>query len=405
MIKNRRRRMRSRVGPGALCITLIAAANACASSTPAPASAPWMPELDGGAFVTTLGSDTIAVEQFALRTNVLDVHTVLRTPRTTIRSTRMEWDGSGTLRRYETAERDPGGEDSVQIVLGFTTRRDSVYWTEEEGLRRRAVGRLAARNPRLVLAPAIAAVYLVPARLVHLRGDSSAVMVSQNGAWDLRVSRPDPNWITFSAMELGTIKVRVDGEGRAQEVDARESTLGTHARRVALIELDALTRRFMARDTAGQGLGALSPADTVRAQVAGANVTIAYSRPSRRGRVIFGGLVPWDRVWRTGANAATGFATDRDLLIGDTRVPAGSYTLWSLPSRDGWQLILNRQTGQWGTQYDQAQDVARIPMRVETLSAPVERFTIALEPGAGGGTLSLAWDNRRGTVAVRSASQ
>jgi hypothetical protein len=97
-------------------------------------------------------------------------------------------------------------------------------------------------------------------------------------------------------------------------------------------------------------------------------------------------------VWRTGANNATAFRTDRDLLFGATRVPAGSYTLFSLPRRDGWQLIINRQTGQWGTEYHPEQDLARIPMQVRTLTAdPVEQFTIRVQPDGQGGVIVMSW--------------
>lgn len=121
-------------------------------------------------------------------------------------------------------------------------------------------------------------------------------------------------------------------------------------------------------------------------------LTIDYGQPHARGRAIAGGLVPWDRVWRTGANAATTLTTDVDLVIGGTRVPKGTYTLYTLPARAGWKLIINRQTGQWGTEYDQSKDLARVDLRARTLREPVESFSISLVPGgAGRGTLRMAW--------------
>ncbi|MGE0555950.1 MAG: DUF2911 domain-containing protein [Gemmatimonadales bacterium] len=135
-----------------------------------------------------------------------------------------------------------------------------------------------------------------------------------------------------------------------------------------------------------------SPRDTTRAVVAGANVLVDYGRPSKRGREIFGGLVPYGRVWRTGANEATHLVTDKPLMFGSTMVPAGTYTLYTLPAADGWQLIINKQTGQWGTSYDESQDHARVPMRVASLPEVVEQFTIKIEPGSGGGVLKLEWD-------------
>jgi len=102
-------------------------------------------------------------------------------------------------------------------------------------------------------------------------------------------------------------------------------------------------------------------------------------------------VVPWDQVWRTGANEATAFTTSRDLIIGGTAVPAGSYTLWTVPSKGGWKLVINRQTGQWGTEYDAAQDFARIDIRTRPLSPAAEAFTIRLEPQGAGGVLRLQW--------------
>jgi hypothetical protein len=125
---------------------------------------------------------------------------------------------------------------------------------------------------------------------------------------------------------------------------------------------------------------------------------VDYGRPSRRGREIFGNVVPWGTVWRTGANAATQFRTDRDLEIGGVVLPAGTYTLWTLPAPTGWHLIVNRQTGQWGTAYDSTQDFIRVPLTVTVLAAPVEVFTIAVEPQGAGGVLSFAWDRTRALV-------
>ena len=110
-------------------------------------------------------------------------------------------------------------------------------------------------------------------------------------------------------------------------------------------------------------------------------------------------LVPYGHVWRTGANAATQLNTSADLVIGGTTVPAGTYTLWTMPTAEGYQLVINKQTGQWGTEYDEKQDLARIPLKVDRVASPVEQFTIALEPsGASGGTLAMTWDTQRLSV-------
>jgi hypothetical protein len=144
-----------------------------------------------------------------------------------------------------------------------------------------------------------------------------------------------------------------------------------------------------------------SPRDTAEMTYANERIYVDYGRPYMRGRTIMGGLVPYGQVWRTGANAATTFVTPRDVRIGETLVPAGTYTLYTLPGEREWQLIVNRQTGQWGTQYDASQDLARIPMRVERTAAPVEQFTIQLVPGTG---LVMEWENTRVSVPIQPVS-
>jgi DUF2911 family protein len=136
----------------------------------------------------------------------------------------------------------------------------------------------------------------------------------------------------------------------------------------------------------------------------GGTVTIDYSRPSMRSRKIFGGLVPYDQVWRTGANAATSLKTTVDLNIGGTNVPKGNYTVYTLPGSSNWQLIINKQTGQWGTEYDQKQDLARIPMKITQRPSGLELFTISFDKSGGdAGVMKLEWENTIASVDVKES--
>ena len=145
-----------------------------------------------------------------------------------------------------------------------------------------------------------------------------------------------------------------------------------------------------------------SPLGTAEITLSGKKITINYGRPSMRGRKIFGELVPYGQVWRTGANEATSFTTEADLEVGVARVPAGKYTLYTLPSESGWRLIINKQTGQWGTAYDQKQDLARIDMKKEVIEIPIEQFTISFLPkGSDAATLRLDWEKTRAQVEVK----
>jgi hypothetical protein len=111
--------------------------------------------------------------------------------------------------------------------------------------------------------------------------------------------------------------------------------------------------------------------------------------------------VPYDKVWRTGADEATLLTTEQPLMLGETAVPAGKYSLYTLPAADGTaKLVINKQTGQWGTRYDQSQDLARIDLKKETLDKPVDQFTMVVEKGAsGGGVLKMLWENTQFSAA------
>lgn len=133
----------------------------------------------------------------------------------------------------------------------------------------------------------------------------------------------------------------------------------------------------------------------------GKSVTIDYSRPSMRGRKIFGGLVPYGQVWRTGANSATSLKTTANLTIGGASIPAGSYTLYTLPSEKGWKLIINKETGQWGTEYNEKDDLARVEMKVSKNASPTEQFTISFaQTNANGAVLKLDWADTTAKVDV-----
>jgi len=133
----------------------------------------------------------------------------------------------------------------------------------------------------------------------------------------------------------------------------------------------------------------------------GKSITIDYSSPRLKGRKLGTDLAPYGQVWRTGANEATTFVTTADLTVGGTPVPAGSYTLFTVPDKDKWVLIISKKTGEWGTQYPgSSNDLARIDMKVSSLPSSVENFTISFDKAANGGTLNLDWETTRASVAI-----
>lgn len=138
----------------------------------------------------------------------------------------------------------------------------------------------------------------------------------------------------------------------------------------------------------------------------GKTVKIDYSSPRAKGRKIFGAasdnaLVPYGQVWRTGANDATTFVADTNIKVGGTPVPAGSYTIFTVPKADGWTLVISKKTGEWGTDYPgEKEDFARVPMSVSKTSGPVENFTIAFDSAGSKCALRMEWENTRSQVEI-----
>ena len=146
----------------------------------------------------------------------------------------------------------------------------------------------------------------------------------------------------------------------------------------------------------------LSPRERVSATLGAASVLIEYGRPYKKGREIYGGLVPFGEVWRTGADEATTLETDRDLMLGSLHVPAGKYSLFTIPEESKWTLVVNKVSDQWGAfSYDEGEDLGQVEMNLSQSNEVVEQLTIRVESVAGSnGTLAIDWDTTSATLAV-----
>lgn len=147
----------------------------------------------------------------------------------------------------------------------------------------------------------------------------------------------------------------------------------------------------------------VSPHETVSAAIAGKKITIEYGRPYVKGRNVWADpIAPYGKVWRTGADEATTFTCEGDVMLGSLHVPAGTYSLFTIPGEKEWTLILNKVAKQWGAfKYDEKMDLGRVKMAARKVAAPVEQLTISIEPGGGNeGVLKIAWSDTEASVAV-----
>lgn len=367
------------------CAALLLSAPALPAQTPAR---------DSAALVTVLGRETVALERWRRTPGRWEAEAVVRSPRTALRRYTLELDAAGSMRRFEERWHDPANPAGPPM-------RTDVLEPAEGGWVRRTTAGDSTRTARVEGdASALPFLDLVhwPLELAIARVPAGATrtqpLITGGRAVPFTVARTGADQVTVTHPMRGPSTVRVDGAGRLLALDAAQTTRKVVVTRVPWADVEGPARRWAAADAAGRGLGELSGRGREEATVGGARIVVDYGTPLRRGRDIWGAIVPWGQLWRTGANRATHFSTTRDLVLGDPArggvvVPAGEYTLFSIPERDGGVLIVNRQTGQTGTSHDPARDLGRVPMRRVERGEPAERFTISVDPA---GMLRLAWD-------------
>jgi hypothetical protein len=361
--------------------------------------------------VTRLGTDTVGIERYTRTSTKLEGDLVLKYPRVRTFHYVADLGPRGEIRSMTTTVRRPGTDaTAVPLAEVRSTFADSVAVVEMQRAGQRDT---TASGRKIYHGNVVGTMFTEPAAYgpyeqilasSRLGRDSAVYALIGPGPGPvpsiiLRRRGADTVAFTSTFFPGWTEVARVDSRGNIQSVDAAATTVKTVAQRVSNLDFDGLVRNWAAyENTRGGAIGQMSPPDTVRANVGGANIQVAYSRPGKRGRKIFGNIVPWNEVWRTGANAATMFTTDKDLVIGNTTVPAGKYTLWTLPSSTGGKLIINSETGQWGTDYHAEKDFTRVDLQTKTLARPVEQFEIGVVPQAAGGLLRMAWDDREYSV-------
>lgn len=371
---------------------------------------------DRGAWVVRLGGDTIAMETYSRTATELKGELVTRNPISLHRIYTVTYGPNGVA-RFQLVTHNIGGAPNVpletQSTADFTA--DSIIEDVARPTGRGTIRLAGSPNalPYLFLAAGLLEDGI---RMARSRGVDSLVLAGvQFGAAgiipvSLRIVGKDS--VRFMLDGNGPFLGTIDATGRLTHLSGRETTDKFEWERVPSVDLGASAHGFASRPIAQ-----LSPRDTVRGNVGGVDISVDYGRPLMRGRKVFGGIVPWGQVWRTGANAATRLTTTAPLVIGGQSVPAGTYTIFTLPTPTGWKLLINKQTlapcrGDGcrrprgllsGTDYAADSDLVRLDMRVTHLTNPVEQFTITLTQettmtNGGGGLLTLAWENTAASI-------
>jgi hypothetical protein len=361
-----------------------------------PASA--QSSADSAAFIVRLGRDTTAVERYVRTQDRIVIDAVQRSPTTMVHRLVMALGANGEIRNADWSVRAPAAADPVVQRLVEFVGDSALITTTQAG---------TARTQRVVARGAIpiAGPFYTPYELALMR------VAAGRSATDTVPLLAGTNLVRIPIQRVGRDSVALTNqfdEPMRAHIDARGRLLHLHTpayttvERLRWVDLDRLVSDFAERDRTGKALGALSPRQTYRARIDGANIFVDYGRPLMRGRPVWGALVPWDKVWRMGANDAAHISTDRTLEIGALSLAPGTYTLFLLPASAGrWSLIVNRATGMSGLDYDAQHDLGRVELTTETTRDAAELFTIDIEDTQEGGRLALQWDRTRAAVPFR----
>ena len=370
-------------------------------------------------FVAVLGDDTVSVERVERSPTRLVTDGVDRWPFVRRRRTEFDLAADGTLRHMVMDVRTPNGmspsERGRRITAEFSNSRVTISVRDSSGVRDTSFATGGA-----ITVPHVSMMYsVIELEIAAALRRAAAAGIAPGDSVLFRQFYPDrdvgPSFtlhrgyvhpLAGGKVELlhdwlsGTGDVTVDSSGRMLTYSGMRSTYKVAVERTTTLpDIDSIADRFAAAERL-TGLQQLSLRDTAHANIGTATFSVDYGRPLARGRTLLGSVIPYDRVWRTGANAATQFTTSTPITLAGLSVPPGTYTLWTVPHVSGVDLIVNRQVGQWGTEYGRAHDLGRVPMKADSLETPVEKFTIAVEASdARHGTLVMEWGTFRWTVA------
>jgi hypothetical protein len=357
-------------------------------------------------FLTMLGNDTISIESATRQGNTLTSDEVDRFPRVQIRHTEVHLNDNGSIRRLEMDIRtpsEPPGQRDRKVVADVSNNEVHLSKTDSTG----TVNRDFPTGGSIVVAHVPQMYSLYELYFVAALKQAAASKLSAGSPVQMRQFYIDREFdrfplghATVKPLDGGKAEITHDwlaGTGEAMmdsgykmlSYSGARTTYKVEVKRLATLpDIKGIADRFEAKETEAGNVKSLSVRDTLRSQIGNAMFTVDYGRPLLRGRTLLGEVIPYDRVWRTGANAATQFTIQTPIKLAGMQVPAGTYTLFTAPHANGVDLIVNKQSGQWGTEYNGSLNLGTAKMISEVATPTVEKFTISIIPS----------DNRHGTL-------
>lgn len=352
------------------------------------------PEQTSVGFVTLLGNDTLAVEQFEQTDSGISAKVVLRSPETTFSSYNLTLDETGGIQQMTrtdySLESGFNGEGTISQTIERQGDSLHVEVQTDEGTESYNAPYQEGVLPFIDMVHWPFEVAFVNA--VDVEADTvNQPMFTWSNISNFVIADIEEDSMTVRHPFRGVMGVDLADNGGIAFLDAGLTTRKLKVHRTSDIDINAIGQRFAVADQRGNPFGSLSGAVTSEFSFLDTDFRVDYGSPQKRGRELFGSIVPWGERWRTGANRATHFYTSSDLQFGDVTMPAGEYTLYTIPQPDGGTLIINKQTEQNGNSYDESQDLGRVSMEISTHEEVTEAFTIMVEEAGEGGVINLIW--------------
>jgi hypothetical protein len=229
--------------------------------------------------------------------------------------------------------------------------------------------------------------------------EGSHFVLSQNRKFTIK--RLSPELLEMGSNIMGYFKLHLDKNGKLKYIDGMGSSWNVKGTVFDELDMDDYIKRFISKEQQAP-LKPLNKKDSIVVNIDGVDIRIDYWRPSARGRVIFGEVVPWDRIWRAGANEPTTLTINKPLYFDGKELPAGQYSVFILPAKERWTFIINKQTKMWGTDHNASYDFMRVPMKTITLDKPVELMTIEVSRDEEQPGVSIIWERTKAFVPFKT---
>lgn len=352
---------------------------------------------DSGYIIYTLARDTTSIIHYRLTgddfTTTFVDRAYLNVTNFNVTRLKGRFFPNGGLQYIEGYKYQPVfGKDSLLLeTFSLYHRNDTTYikqkWGDENS-ELKCAGRVMVSFYPYIYFPVILANYAPKNVGDSIAGTSSCWYPTEKFVLK-RIS--DRKLIAYNRV-MGPFTLYLNERGKVDSIDAISSRYNVKGTVLPYLNMDSMILHYAKREQQVGPVGYSNKRDSVEATIGNASIKINYSRPSMKGRVIFGEVVPWNQHWRTGANMATYIAVSHPLNFNGKILPAGEYSIFTMPSQTGWTIMFNKEAYIWGTDYDPAHDILRVPMQVEQLREPVELMTIEVVPTAKGGAINVIWE-------------